>query len=191
MGDLNYVLVRSVLCTAGIVWSGKGKAARIIRIFLSESGGAALRKIRRRFPGAKKGRNGGVSFASERIRAFLSGEEASFGSRDIETGPLSEFEDIVFRSAMAIPRGKVISYKGLAALAGAGSARTAGNAMAKNPFPIIVPCHRVVSSSGDPGGFQSGKSLKKRLLEAEGVRFDKRGRILSEFFISYPLNAIR
>jgi methylated-DNA-[protein]-cysteine S-methyltransferase len=94
----------------------------------------------------------------------------------------SEFQRAVYIKTRRIPCGMVISYKGLAKLVGTESARAVGRALAKNPFPIIVPCHRIVSSDRRIGGFQAGGHLKKRLLKLEGVKFDKKGRILKKFF---------
>lgn len=78
----------------------------------------------------------------------------------------------IYRALQKIPAGKVISYKELASLSGnPGAYRAAGQALAKNPFAIVVPCHRVIRSDGSLGGFSgvSGISYKKRLLSHEGV----------------------
>ena len=62
-----------------------------------------------------------------------------------------------------------------------GAARAVGTALGRNPLPLIVPCHRVVCSSGRPGGFSAtgGSALKRLLLEHEGVGFDSQGRVVS------------
>jgi len=74
-----------------------------------------------------------------------------------------------------VPRGKTISYSGLAKLAGfPGAARAVGTVMSSNPFPLVFPCHRVVRSDGSVGCLQGGKKgipLKKALLENEGAFF--------------------
>ncbi|MEA3305232.1 MAG: MGMT family protein [Candidatus Omnitrophota bacterium] len=114
----------------------------------------------------------------------MKGETARFDSRYLDKYLCSKFQRGVILAAGKIPRGKVISYKGLAALAGfKNAARAVGNAMAKNPFPVIIPCHRVVNADGKVGEFQSGRSLKKKLLMSEGIKFDKKGRIPREFFV--------
>ncbi len=68
--------------------------------------------------------------------------------------------------------GQTVSYSQLAAMAGSpGGARAAGLAMSSNPWPVIIPCHRVIRASGKIGGFSSGHSLKRILLSLEGKNF--------------------
>lgn len=95
----------------------------------------------------------------------------------------SAFQKKVLLEAATIPAGRVASYKWVRDKLGSGSPRAVGRALAKNPYPVVIPCHRVVRSSGIPGGFQDGPSAKKRLLESEGVRFTISGRVCREFFI--------
>ena len=79
------------------------------------------------------------------------------------------FQVIVWKGLMQIPYGQVISYSDLAKRIGKpNSARAVGNAVGANPIPIIVPCHRVVSSRG-LGGYSSGIEIKKKLLRLEGA----------------------
>src|SRR5262245_56829570 len=87
------------------------------------------------------------------------------------------FQIRVVRACRKIGRGRVRTYGELAALAGAeGAARAVGTCMAKNRFPIIVPCHRVVGSAGTIGGFSArdGINMKRRMLEIEGVQMGPR-----------------
>ena len=85
---------------------------------------------------------------------------------------LSGFSQDVYAAARSIPYGEVRSYGWLAAEVGKpGAARAVGGAMAANPVPLIVPCHRVVRSDGGLGGFSApgGIELKRRLLDLEGL----------------------
>jgi O-6-methylguanine DNA methyltransferase len=96
----------------------------------------------------------------------------------------SGFRRRVLIAAKKIPRGRVISYKALASLAGYKNAsRAAGGALASNPSLIKIPCHRVVCSDGRLGGYKKGKAFKKRLLEKEGIVLDRKGRVLKKFFL--------
>lgn len=99
------------------------------------------------------------------------------------------FRKRVYGTAERVPSGKVISYSGLAGLAGSlGAARAVGTLMAKNPYPGTspgrVPCHRVVRSDGSPGGFTGpgGPARKRDLLEKEGIEFIC-GKIPKRFFV--------
>jgi len=101
-------------------------------------------------------------------------------SPEVDMGSLPEFERRVLEALLTIPRGEVRTYSWVAREAGNASAiRAVGNTCAKNPVPFIVPCHRVVPSSGGLGGYAFGTELKKTLLDREGVnvprlvRFEK------------------
>ncbi|MFW6014590.1 MAG: MGMT family protein [Nanoarchaeota archaeon] len=81
-----------------------------------------------------------------------------------------EFKEIVWELTKKIPKGKVITYKELAAVVSSQNAgRAVGNALNKNPHWPNVPCHRVIKSDGSMGGFSKGKEEKLRLLKKEGV----------------------
>lgn len=83
---------------------------------------------------------------------------------------LSDFEKKVYLAVAKIPRGEVRSYKWVATKAGRPKAyRAVGNALNKNPYIGIVPCHRVIKSDGSIGGFAKGATRKKQLLASEGV----------------------
>ncbi|MCX5715271.1 MAG: MGMT family protein [Candidatus Omnitrophica bacterium] len=87
---------------------------------------------------------------------------------------LMAFESKVYKAAKAIPKGQVRSYKWVAGKIGCPRAcRAVGNALNRNPYPVIVPCHRVVRSDGSPGGFAKGVSNKIRLLRTEGLTPEK------------------
>ena len=81
---------------------------------------------------------------------------------------LTVLQQRILRAVAAIPFGVLKSYGYIAEVAGcARGGRFVGNTMAGNPFPILVPCHRVVRRSGEIGGFGGGPELKKRLIEFE------------------------
>ncbi len=83
---------------------------------------------------------------------------------------LSDFERDVYRAVLKIPRGQTRSYKWVALrIERPGASRAVGNALNKNPYPGIVPCHRVIKSDHSIGGFALGVSRKRKMLEREGV----------------------
>ena len=85
---------------------------------------------------------------------------------------LSDFERAVYKAILKIPAGEVRTYKWVAEFLGKPRAyRAVGNALNKNPYAPVVPCHRIIRSDGSIGGFALGLSRKKRLLAKEGVIF--------------------
>ena len=91
----------------------------------------------------------------------------------IDLSLFSDFEKHILRKVREIPSGKVMTYKEVAKATGYdGASRAVGNVMAKNPFPILIPCHRVIKSDLSLGDYsRGGKEIKKRLLEREGIVF--------------------
>jgi len=87
---------------------------------------------------------------------------------------LTPFEQDVLRAACEIKPGEVRTYKWIAQRIGRpGSARAVGQALKKNPMPLLIPCHRVISSDGKTGGYALGTELKKTLLEFEKTLLEK------------------
>jgi methylated-DNA-[protein]-cysteine S-methyltransferase len=111
-----------------------------------------------------------------RLQSFAAGNDEPFDDVALDLAHLSEFQNRVVRACRGIKRGRVRTYGDLAAVAGSPrAARAVGSVMAKNRFPIIVPCHRVVGSAGSLGGFSArdGISMKRRMLELEGAEIAK------------------
>jgi O-6-methylguanine DNA methyltransferase len=107
----------------------------------------------------------------ERIRAFLAGADVSLADVPIDLTWCTPFQHAVADTLRAVPRGEVVSYGELAALAGyPGAARAAGTFCARNRFMLIVPCHRVVGAAGIGDYGSAGVAVKRRLLALEGVR---------------------
>jgi methylated-DNA-[protein]-cysteine S-methyltransferase len=105
-----------------------------------------------------------------RLQAYALGAADDFRDIRVDFGPTTEFRRRVLARCRRVPYGSTISYAKLAAKAGCpGSARAVGNCMAANRIPLIVPCHRVVCSSGRIGSYSApgGTELKRRLLSLE------------------------
>lgn len=103
-----------------------------------------------------------------RLRLYLSGSLDTFDDVTLDLTGATDFRLRVWRETRSIPYGETRSYMWLAQRAGSpGACRAAGNAMAANPVPIIIPCHRVITSSGKLGGFGGGKDLKRYLIDME------------------------
>ncbi|MCY3617276.1 MAG: MGMT family protein, partial [Acidimicrobiaceae bacterium] len=100
------------------------------------------------------------------------GEALATGRTDVpvDLSSRSEFHQEVLRATARIPRGEVRTYGELAEIVGRPrAARAVGTAMARNPVPLLVPCHRVVPSSGGVGNYGYRPELKAKLLAGEGV----------------------
>jgi len=115
------------------------------------------------------------------IQSFLSGKEVVFGTEMLDLDRCPPFQRRVLLAEHAIPRGYVSTYGRIARHLGIpGGARAVGNALSKNPFPLVIPCHRALRSDGSTGGFQGGAAMKVRLLEMEGASFLPDGKVLME-----------
>ena len=112
------------------------------------------------------------------ITSVLRGGVVDFSLNVADMSRCGEFQQRVLRAEHAIPRGSVSTYRLIAQHLGKkNGARAVGNALAKNPFPLIVPCHRAIRSDRSLGGYQGGLDMKRFLLEREGIRFDDAGRV--------------
>lgn len=106
--------------------------------------------------------------AAEELREYFSGKRKTF-DLPLKKAP-SAFAQRIYDEAMKIPFGETASYGELARAAGSpGGARAVGSALSKNPHIIVVPCHRVVYASGEPGHYTGGDEKKLALLAFEGV----------------------
>jgi methylated-DNA-[protein]-cysteine S-methyltransferase len=107
----------------------------------------------------------------QQLNEYFEGKRTQFDwELDISTG--TEFQQKVWQAMKKIPYGKSLSYGELARKIGKPKAsRAVGNACAKNPIPILIPCHRVLGSQGKLGGFSAGLMIKKALLDREKIPF--------------------
>jgi methylated-DNA-[protein]-cysteine S-methyltransferase len=171
-------LVKTRFGEAAVVWSEDRQGPRIAWIFLPAPAEKTLRDIRRMFPGAATKSCGAVTKLGKGLLAFTEGKAVSFDTSVLDMSRVPPYHMKVLRALTEIPRGKVRTYGAVASRTGApGGARAAGQGCAKNPFPIVFPCHRVIRSDRSLGGFGGGLKLKRALLEMEGVRFDKSGKV--------------
>jgi methylated-DNA-[protein]-cysteine S-methyltransferase len=107
---------------------------------------------------------------AERLRAYFAGSRDSFADVTLDLEDYTPFQLAVVTALRAVPWGEVVTYGELAALAGYPNAqRAAGSVCTHNRFPLVVPCHRVVSAAGIGGYGASGVEVKRRLLEHEHV----------------------
>ncbi len=166
-----YHLFDTAFGTCAIAWSEVG----LTRVLLPESTRSKT-EARVRSPGMEPSGSGKPEFAEEALTllgAYLDGSDASFESIRLDETIVTGFNASVYRALRNVPRGTTVTYGDLAEQVGQpGAAQAVGVAMGRNPWPVIVPCHRVLASGGKVGGFSApgGVSTKERLLALEGVR---------------------
>lgn len=104
------------------------------------------------------------------IDRYFKGERVDFKGTELDMSGYTSFEKDVLMATKQIPFGRTVSYREIAEDIGRPRAfRAVGNALGKNRTAIVVPCHRVIQSDGELGGFGAGIEWKKRLLKLEGV----------------------
>jgi methylated-DNA-[protein]-cysteine S-methyltransferase len=147
----------------------------VVGIQLPEASEArTLARMRRRFPEAiEVPPPASVQRTIAGIVALLQGEAIDLSAVALDLADVPPFERRVFALARTIPPGATLSYGDIAARLGVpGEARAVGQALGQNPFPLVVPCHRVLAAGGKVGGFSAngGIATKLRLLSIEGAR---------------------
>jgi methylated-DNA-[protein]-cysteine S-methyltransferase len=105
--------------------------------------------------------------AMKLLRRYFSGERVSFDV-PLDMRYYTSFQQAVWKAASGIPYGETRSYAWIAKrIKNPGAVRAVGQALGANPVPVLIPCHRVISSSGSRGGYSGGIGMKKKLLELE------------------------
>lgn len=166
-----------------IVWEELEGLPKVFRVLLSQPGSSAEAAVGGLYPGSHPASCAAIDAVARGIRDFLAGEDAVFSLDSAALATRSAFQQSVLRVEHAIPRGRVSTYALIAARLGNSKAvRAVGNALATNPFPIIVPCHRAIRTGGEIGGYQGGPQMKRVLLEREGIAFDAAGRAVVRRF---------
>jgi methylated-DNA-[protein]-cysteine S-methyltransferase len=156
---------------AAIGWSDRGIASFVLPC---STRAAAERTLAKRWPGSEPGDpHPHVAEAIARVRRYFLGEPVEFGDTPLDLDVTDPFFARVYEALRQIGWGRTTTYGALAAAVGAPpeAARDVGQAMAKNPAPLLVPCHRVLAAGGKLGGFSApgGATTKARMLRLEGV----------------------
>ncbi len=171
MSASGFALFDTPIGRCGVAWSERGVAG----VQLPEANEAATRaRLRKRFPGVAEAAPGrDVRRAVEAIGALLAGKASALDSIALDMAAVPEFHRRVYEAARAIPPGETATYGELAERVGSpGSARAVGQALGRNPFALVVPCHRVLAANGKLGGFSAngGIATKLRILAIEGAQ---------------------
>src|SRR5690606_375064 len=170
MSSPGFALFDTTLGRCGIAWGPGG----ILGVQLPEARASATRaRMLQRFPEARQHEPPKqVARAIADIQALVGGERRSLEHLALDMQGLPTFSRRVYEAVRKVPAGKTLSYGEVATLLGSpGAARAVGQALGKNPFALIVPCHRVLAAGGKLGGFSAngGVLTKTRLLACEGA----------------------
>jgi methylated-DNA-[protein]-cysteine S-methyltransferase len=162
-----------------ISWAMSHGEPKIFRVLLCGPECSALERLSRVFPEDEISSCAKIDRVASEMEAFLNGQDIQFSLDLVQLNACPLFQQAVLRAEHAIPRGSVSTYKLIAIYLGKPrGARIVGNALANNPFPIIIPCHRAIRSDRSLGGYQGGLAMKRALLEKEGISFDSGGRVV-------------
>lgn len=170
MSELGFTLFDTAIGRCGLAWGGAG----IVAVRLPDSSDAKARaRFEQRFPGIEaREPTPEIAAAIARIQGLLTGAKDDLADIVLDMEGLSDFQRRVYAIGRAIPPGQTQTYGEVARRLGdPTAARAVGEAMGKNPFPIIMPCHRVQGADGKLGGFSApgGGVTKLKLLEIEGA----------------------
>jgi O-6-methylguanine DNA methyltransferase len=166
----SFALFETAIGPCGVAWNERGLAG----VQLPEADAAATRaKLLARYPEAKEGTaRGDAKRAIDAIRAHLAGRMDALEALELDYAAVPLFHRRVYEALRSVRPGETVGYGELAVRVGSpGAARAVGQAVGKNPFAIVVPCHRVLAAGGRAGGFSAygGVHTKRTMLAIEGV----------------------
>jgi methylated-DNA-[protein]-cysteine S-methyltransferase len=171
MSAQRFALFDTTLGRCGIAWSAVGVAGVQLP---EQQDSATWTRLLRRYPGAcEASPPTHVQQAIDGIAGLLRGEGRDLSAVALDMAGVAQFDQRVYRVARTIPAGTTLTYGDIAVRLGDSSvAREVGQSLGQNPFPIIVPCHRVLAAGGKVGGFSAagGVTTKLRLLDIEGAQ---------------------
>lgn len=187
MSSATYTLLDTELGRCGIAWkepSHPNENLQVIGFQLPEATAQLTETRIAKRSSANKARTikPQIGEIIKRIKLHFKGNVQDFRDIDLSIEAVSQFAKRVYGAARTIPPGRTVTYGQLAGMSGhPGAARAVGRVMSKNPIPLIIPCHRVLASGGEPGGFSAygGLSVKTKMLALEGVSFENGDSILA------------
>jgi len=189
MKDKSCISVQTSVGEVRVIWTPGERASQVFRVLLSGTVDGENIHPEPFPPAGGVGITDNINLLCLNIQQVLNGKNVEFSLEDVDLNVCAVFQRKVLFQTWKIPRGKVMSYGYLSETIGiSGGARAVGTALAKNPFPLIIPCHRVIRENGHLGGFGGGLTLKRTLLEMEGIAFDPGGRVLRECFYTSQCN---
>jgi methylated-DNA-[protein]-cysteine S-methyltransferase len=144
---------------------------RVIAIDIGVTEDQFISRLRRKFTGKITHSSEKIAGVIEQLQEYFEGKRSSF-KLDLDLDELSQFQRRVLLATLKIPRGEITTYGEMAKRLGKAQwARAVGQALARNPIPIVIPCHRVLAADGSLHGYSGGKGIetKAELLKLEGA----------------------
>jgi methylated-DNA-[protein]-cysteine S-methyltransferase len=176
-----FTLVKLQLGEVGLVWQPFLPSPQLVRVVMPVDRLSAFTLVQQSYPEAKSGSHPLIERVCRQLEEYDQGMDIEFSIPAAGSQHWSEFYGQVWTETSRIPRGKVSTYGQVAnKISHPRAARAVGTALGANPFPLLIPCHRVILASGELGNYSAGGTTVKRLLLArEGVFFDRQGRVMN------------
>jgi methylated-DNA-[protein]-cysteine S-methyltransferase len=166
----NFAIFNTAIGSCGIVWGARG--IKGVQLPMSSESKTRSRILQRYGKIAEAPPSADVQHAIEGIVELLEGKPNDLTDVMLDLGDVPQFHRGVYDIARTVPPGKTITYGDIAKrLGGVELSRDVGQALGRNPCPIVVPCHRVLAAGGKPGGFSAngGVVTKLKMLAIEGA----------------------
>jgi methylated-DNA-[protein]-cysteine S-methyltransferase len=171
---LCHAVIDTALGPIGIAWRGHDNAAPLVRLQLPAGDAAATEAAltARTATTRATALPAPIERLARMLRAYAAGEPVDFSSVPVDIGPVEPLRRAIYAALRKLRHGETLTYGELAERAGfPGQAQAVGQAMGRNPVPLVVPCHRVLAAGGRLGGFSApgGAATKQRMLLLEGA----------------------
>ena len=144
--------------------------AGLVRVSFRQSESSFVAELRERLAADPVRSAAKTADIVRQLRAYFAGERRTFDVQ-LDLSRLTPFHRRVLMAAAEVPAGQVVSYGEIARRIGQPQgSRAVGQALGRNPVPIVIPCHRVIAAGGRIGGYGGGLGIKRKLLRLEGAR---------------------
>jgi len=169
-----YCIIATAWGPLGLAWSEVG----LLRVQLTDIDGATTKgRLLHKLPEPEEADPPDwLAPTTTELQRYFSGKPVAFSAIPLDLEKIAPFHRAVYDQTLLVGFGHTVTYGELAARAGQpGAAQAVGQAMGRNPMPVIIPCHRVLASNNKLGGFSApgGQTTKLMLLDLEGVRLGR------------------
>jgi methylated-DNA-[protein]-cysteine S-methyltransferase len=154
--------------SVAIVWKKVNGVVKILEIMITNPKLSAEQRVAAKYFQSSISTCGKVNQLAEKIKNYCQGKNEEFSLDIFDFSQIQKFRKDVYFTLFKTKRGETLSYGELASRSGyPRAARAVGTAMKNNPFPFVIPCHRVIKSDGSLGGFFGAEEMKRKLIEME------------------------